>query len=551
MRTVTVALLVFIFAALSSRGLALQDNLSRPHQTPSQVPEPGTPTAEFTGITMPPMKGMTVNAWSAEAYNSTDFDESIADLVDLQANWVTFTVFWFMNTSSGTTIQPRLDLYTASDASLEYAIQTAHELGMQVALKPMVDVVDGSWRGTIAPASWSAWFVSYRDFINHCAELGEANNIELFEVGTELRSSQSAESEWRQVITEARARFSGNLTYAANWDSYSTYARLPQYAVQFWDALDYVGVDAYFPLTNSYSPTVTQLISAWTYSTASGWWGTGRNWTSELYSTHTQTGKNIIFTEIGYYSQDGTNTQPWTGFSPPHTLDLQEQADCYHAAIEAFRNETWFSGWFWWDWDTNPDAGGPTDNWYTPQNKPAQTVLNQYYDNETPPDLAVLDVTTSKTVVGNGYPVTINVTVANQGMYPETFNLTTHINATLLQRITLILESGTSTVNAIIWDTTGFASGNYTIHSHINPLPTEIDTLDNAKNASHHVCVTLPGDVDADHDVDIFDIVRVAGIYGVNASDPLYQPNYDIDGDGDVDIFDVVIAAGNYGESEP
>jgi parallel beta-helix repeat protein len=56
-----------------------------------------------------------------------------------------------------------------------------------------------------------------------------------------------------------------------------------------------------------------------------------------------------------------------------------------------------------------------------------------------------------------------------------------------------------------------------------------------------------PGDVDTDGDVDIFDIVIIAGAYGTTEEDPSYSSNADIDGDGDVDIFDVVIAAGNYG----
>ena len=59
----------------------------------------------------------------------------------------------------------------------------------------------------------------------------------------------------------------------------------------------------------------------------------------------------------------------------------------------------------------------------------------------------------------------------------------------------------------------------------------------------------IPGDVDADRDVDIFDIVKIAGVYGVSKPDPRYDPILDIDGDGDVDIFDIVAAAGNYGES--
>jgi hypothetical protein len=57
------------------------------------------------------------------------------------------------------------------------------------------------------------------------------------------------------------------------------------------------------------------------------------------------------------------------------------------------------------------------------------------------------------------------------------------------------------------------------------------------------------GDVDGDRDVDIFDIVLIAGAYGSEEGEPRYNPNYDIDGDGDIDIFDIVIAASHYGES--
>lgn len=61
--------------------------------------------------------------------------------------------------------------------------------------------------------------------------------------------------------------------------------------------------------------------------------------------------------------------------------------------------------------------------------------------------------------------------------------------------------------------------------------------------------VTIEGDVDWDFDVDIFDIVRIAGVYGSEEGDSEFLPECDIDRDGDVDIFDVVRAAGNYGHS--
>ena len=48
------------------------------------------------------------------------------------------------------------------------------------------------------------------------------------------------ETEWRKLIARVRQHYRGPLTYAANFDQYNT--------VGFWDALDVVGVNAYFPL---------------------------------------------------------------------------------------------------------------------------------------------------------------------------------------------------------------------------------------------------------------------------------------------------------------
>lgn len=68
-------------------------------------------------------------------------------------------------------------------------------------------------------------------------------------------------------------------------------------------------------------------------------------------------------------------------------------------------------------------------------------------------------------------------------------------------------------------------------------------------NQDRYPLMTMPGDVDGDRDVDIFDIVRIAIGYGTEPPDPRYDPTCDLDGDGDIDIFDIVIACANYGES--
>jgi hypothetical protein len=151
--------------------------------------------------------------------------------------------------------------------------------------------------------------------------------------------------------------------------------------------------------------------------------------------------------------------------------------------------------------------------------------------------------------MGQGFNCSIDVTVENQGGYTETFDLTLYANATVVATIQgLSLTNATSTTVAFSWNTTGFAKGNYTLGAVADTVPGETDTGDNTL-ADKWIIVTLPGDVEGDRDVDIFDIVKMAGVYGVSEPDPRYSPTCDIDCDGDVDIFDIVIAAGNYGKS--
>ncbi len=165
-------------------------------------------------------------------------------------------------------------------------------------------------------------------------------------------------------------------------------------------------------------------------------------------------------------------------------------------------------------------------------------------------DVAVNSAETSKTVVGQGYPLSINVTVENPGFFTEAFNVTVYANATVIGTQTVqYLSSKASATLVFTWNTTGFDKGNYTISAYVTPVSNETITTDNALLADREICVTIPGDVDADQDVDIYDIVQLAGIYGTTEEDPKYNPNCDIDGDGDIDIYDIVAAAGYYGES--
>ena len=95
---------------------------------------------------------------------------------------------------------------------------------------------------------WDTWFESYRKNMILYAQLAEQNNVELLCIGTELRTSIKHQPlAWQDLIKDIKKVYFGKLTYAANWDD-----DIGSYT--FWEALDYVGVQAYFPLTKDLKP---------------------------------------------------------------------------------------------------------------------------------------------------------------------------------------------------------------------------------------------------------------------------------------------------------
>jgi len=166
-------------------------------------------------------------------------------------------------------------------------------------------------------------------------------------------------------------------------------------------------------------------------------------------------------------------------------------------------------------------------------------------------DIAVTNASTSRTTVGQGYSTHINVTVANQGNYTETFNVTVYTNTTIIEKRTNItLTSGNSTTITFTWNTAEFVKGSYIIRAYAWPVLGETETADN-EYIDGTVKILIPGDVDGDGIVDIFDLVSVANVYGTKPGDPDWNPNADVKGDGIIDIFDLVLVAQHYGQTDP
>lgn len=317
------------------------------------------PAAGASAAGLPPdwQRGMNVASWWHDDWEKAPSDASLAALRATGTTSVELVPTWWMNTSTDSSVQPNATK-TASDAGLLRAMATARALGMNVVVKPHVDVFDGSFRGDIAPADRDAWYTDYRTMIDHYADLAARGGATMLVVGTELTSMSSDTAEWRRIVDVARARFSGRLTFAANQLDGAL-------RIGFWDALDFIGVDAYMPLAAAGAdPSVDDLTAAW--------WQ--RGYVSDLGKLSARTGKPVIFTELGYQSRTGTAQTPWWT-NGAVSADAQQRA--YEAAFRAWSGVPWFRGIYWWDWSA---AGGydPSDGEFSVRGKPAEDTLRAW-----------------------------------------------------------------------------------------------------------------------------------------------------------------------------
>jgi hypothetical protein len=293
-------------------------------------------------------------------YDSSYSNESLQRMAETNTEYVAITVWWLQKNVSSTQIYAKLG-WTATNRALAMAIRKAHDLGMKVMLKLMVDPEDyyQHWRGEVLGSQ--EWFESYKALMGSYARFAQENNVDLFCVGCEFKSSEGNKASWEQVIDEVKKYYSGPLTYAATFDSYQSIA--------WWDHLDYVGIDAYFPLTNKKDPTLDELKQAW------------NRIANNIESWVMNVNKPIVFTEIGYRSGDRSSIEPGN-WQAPLTPDLQEQFDCYQVAFQILWGRPWFYGFYWWIWESDPNAGGLLDTDFTPQNKPVEYLIKDWYSSE-------------------------------------------------------------------------------------------------------------------------------------------------------------------------
>lgn len=248
---------------------------------------------------------------------------------------------------------------------IKKTIRLAKQAGLKVMLKPQL-WVPGSWTGGIdfeKEEDWQAWEKSYEEYLMFHINLSQSLDVDMICIGTEIKASEvKREKFWRNLILNIRKEYKGRLTYAANWDSYNN---LP-----FWDALDYIGVDAYFPLDESKNPDPKVLKKKW------------KPIHKDFLKLYSKFKKPIIFTEFGYLSVDGCAGKTWELEKKTASLPNNEkaQADALAALFEFFEKQPYWEGGFLWKW--YPKLGVYQDhgnNGHTPQGKMAEKTLKEWY----------------------------------------------------------------------------------------------------------------------------------------------------------------------------
>ena len=234
---------------------------------------------------------------------------------------------------------------TASDESIINAIKLVKNMGMRVALKPHINPIDGTWRGDMSfrwEDEWNTFFINYQDFILRYAEIAEKYHLDLFVIGTELAETVSR-SEWKTIIDNIRKKFRGSLTYASHHAMYKK--------IEWWDKLDYIGVDCYFSLSDNVNPRPKNIQDNWIKII------------EKMRSFAEAKRKKILITEVGFQSREGTSIIPWYDEKKMKNMkdDQNEQALCYETILKNC-DYKFLGGLYWWqcyyDSEKDPDKYG-------------------------------------------------------------------------------------------------------------------------------------------------------------------------------------------------
>lgn len=303
------------------------------------------------------------------AYQTKEAIQSQESLFELGINYICLAFPLHQKTYSSTEIffDYRRDV---TEKDLISVIDRAHQNGIKVCLKPMINCDDHVWRARIDFPDreygkidyWAEWFDHYTAFMLHYAEVAEDHGCEMLCIGCEMLGTERKEEYWRDLIHKVRKVYHGLVTYNTNHGH--------EDKVPWFDELDFIGTSAYYPVAKRGKDSKEDMMVQW-----------------EIVRDHLavlskKLNKKIIFMEIGCRSAKGCARIPWDFEHTEYPRCEEEQANFYDSCMEVFAKEEWFAGVFWWDWSTyiyHTKEEADQDCGFNIHMKEAETVLKDWY----------------------------------------------------------------------------------------------------------------------------------------------------------------------------
>ncbi|WP_299672803.1 hypothetical protein [uncultured Polaribacter sp.] len=285
---------------------------------------------------------------------------SISNYIKTNIEWIAVIPYFYQETESSIKINSpeKMGVWSKRDSAFIRDIKKLHTKDIFVMIKPHLWMSSG-WRSNInfdTQENWNSWFEGYRKNIIHYAKMAQETNAALFCIGTELQSSlKELPKKWLLLIQEIKTIYKGKLTYAANWDDTYDFT-------DFWNEMDYIGIQAYYPLTENSNPNLEQIKTGWNKHMPS------------LKKLSKKYHKQILFTEVGYRNDLYATKKPWE-WSNYFQRFLTKKSDktqqlAYEALFQKLWKEDWFAGTFPWEWNSSdfPIYKKPSQNtiaiWY-------------------------------------------------------------------------------------------------------------------------------------------------------------------------------------------
>lgn len=306
-----------------------------------------TAPAAFGEELVGPVRGITISTHrGGQDWGSDRMAVGVAEVRAVGANWIAIHPYARIGADGSVTERGATG---DAPAHLTRPVEEAKAAGLRILIKPHLAYWGSpfSWRGEVGfedEASWNRFWRDYEAFILRVAR--HTRGADALVVGTELRRTEAQEDRWRALIARVRQVTDVPLTYASNWDDYG--------GVEFWDALDAVGIQAYFPLTGGEEPDRAALERGWS------------RWMVELRRFSREHDRPILFTELGYNQAYDAAERPW-GYETDDAGARAVQRLCLDVALEVIERESTVLGAFLWKWFLPPRRVGRNFQLATPE----------------------------------------------------------------------------------------------------------------------------------------------------------------------------------------